>query len=59
MRDDAAAWRRRAATIARRSAGRLQERLDRERVPEVKQRLSRRIAELRKIAEALDVPASK
>ena len=46
-------------TIARRSAGRLQERLDRERDPQVMQRLSRRITELRKIAEALDMPASK
>lgn len=59
MRNYAAAWRRRAATIARRSAGRLQERLDRERDPEVMQRLSRRITELRKIAQALDMPASK
>jgi len=54
MREDSAAWKRRAASIARRSARRLQEKLDREPDPELKQRLQRRIRRLTEIAEALE-----
>jgi len=60
MRDDRSAWKRRAATIARRSAARLQERFAREPDPERKRRLSWRITRLQEIAqEAFDVTAEE
>jgi uncharacterized membrane protein len=56
MREYAGAWKRSAATIAQMSAQRLRDQLERERVPRVQQKLSRRIVELAKIAEALQGP---
>jgi hypothetical protein len=58
MREYAEAWKRSAAMIAQMSAQRLQEQLEREREPGVQQKLCRRIIELTKIAQALDVPAA-
>ena len=58
MRDDAVAWKRRAATIALRSAQRLRAQLERELDAGVRQKLSRRIVGLTKIAQALDGPAA-
>ncbi len=54
MHDEAARWRRRAAFIARKSAYRLQARLDEERDPDSRQKLSRRIVALQEIADTLD-----
>jgi hypothetical protein len=54
MREDSAAWRRRAASIARRSARRLQQELEAESDPERKRRLARRILHLTEIADNLD-----
>ena len=56
MREYAGARERSAAVIAQMSAQRLREQLERERDPGVQQRLSRRIVELTKIAQALDGP---
>jgi hypothetical protein len=58
MGEYAGAWKRSAATIAQKSAERLQDQLERERDPKVQQRLSRRIVELTKIARAPDMPAA-
>jgi hypothetical protein len=57
MREYAGAWKRSAAIIAQNSAQRLRDQLERERDPEMQQKLCRRIVELTKIAQALDVPA--
>jgi uncharacterized membrane protein len=54
MREYAGAWKRSAAMIAQMSAQRLREQLERERDLGVQQKLSRRIVELTKIAQALD-----
>jgi hypothetical protein len=56
MREYSGAWKRSAAMIAQVSAQRLREQLERERDAGVRQRLSSRIVELTKIAQALDVP---
>ena len=58
MREYAGAWKRSAVIIAQMSAQRLREQLERERDLEVQQKLSRRIVELTKIAQTLDVPAA-
>jgi hypothetical protein len=58
MREYAGAWKRSAAMIAQMSAKRLREQLERERDPRVQQKFFRRIVELTKIAQALDVPAA-
>ena len=54
MREYAGAWKRSAAMIAQMSAQRLQDQLEHEREAGMQQRLSRRIVELTKIAQALD-----
>jgi hypothetical protein len=54
MLEYAGAWKRSAAMIAQKSAQRLRDRLECERDPGVQQKLSRRIVELTKIAQALD-----
>ena len=56
MREYAGAWKRSAAMIAQMSAQRLQDQLEHEREAGMQQRLSRRIVELTKIAQALDAP---
>jgi hypothetical protein len=58
MREYAGTWKRSAAMIAQKSAQRLRDQLERERDPGVQQKLSRRIVELTKIAQSLDVPAA-
>jgi len=58
MREYAGAWKRSAAMIAQMSAQRLREQLERELDPGVQQKLCRRIVELTKIAQALDLPAA-
>jgi hypothetical protein len=58
MREYAGAWRRSAAMIAQMSAQRLRDPLERERDARVLQKLSRRIGELTKIAQALDEPTA-
>ena len=58
MRDYAGVWKRSAAMIAQMSAQRLRDELERERDPRMQQKLSRRIVELTKIAQTLDVPAA-
>jgi hypothetical protein len=57
VREYAGAWKRSAAMIAQKSAQRLRDQLERERDPRLQQRLSRRIVELTKFAQALDAPA--
>jgi len=54
MRDYAGVWKRSAAMIAQMSAQRLRDELERDRDPRMQQKLSRRIVELTKIAQALD-----
>jgi len=57
MREDSAAWKRRAASIARLSARRLQERLESEPDPDRKQDLRHRIRRLTEIADSLERPS--
>jgi hypothetical protein len=58
MREYAGAWKRSAAMIAQKSAQRLRVQLEHERDAGLQQKLSRRIIELTKIAEALDRPGA-